>query len=380
MLLNLMPCVFPVLGIKVLGFVEHAHGEPRGRCAARAGRSRRRRALVPGARGHHVRAARGGRAARLGLPAAVARASSRCLAALFFVLALNLSGVFEWGAVRAVDDREAPERDAPYARRFLSGVLASVVATPCTAPFMGRGRRLHAHAVRGARARGLRDARHRHGAAGAGARALPGAAPSLPRPGAWMETFKQVLAFPLYATVAWLAGCSARRPATMPSSRCSRRLVLIAMARVDVRPLGARGEPWRAAAVASLAAALAVSSPVARHALERRRREARPWPARVSSWEEWSPRVAQLTPRASRVRRLHRRVVRHLPGEQARRAAQRRRACSEFARARRRAAARRLDAPGSAASPPPFPRSDGTPCRSTPSTCRIKRRCCCRSS
>src|ERR1700739_711483 len=92
-----------------------------------------------------------------------------------------------------------------YGDAFLAGVLATVVATPCTAPFMGAAvgftitqDALHAIAVFAMLALGM---------------ALPVVALAffprllrlLPRPGAWMETFKQVLSFPLYATVAWLA-------------------------------------------------------------------------------------------------------------------------------------------------------------------------------
>src|SRR5258706_4538723 len=58
------------------------------------------------------------------------------LAVLFFVLALNLSGVFEWGAFAQSLTSNLSARGR-YADAFLSGVLASVVATPCTAPFMG---------------------------------------------------------------------------------------------------------------------------------------------------------------------------------------------------------------------------------------------------
>jgi thiol:disulfide interchange protein DsbD len=126
------------------------------------------------------------------------------LAALFFVLALNLSGVFEWGAFAQslTSNLSAKGR---YADALLSGVLASVVATPCTAPFMGA-------AVGFTLTQDAASALLVFLVLGFGM-ALPVLLLSmfprllrvLPRPGAWMETFKQVLAFPLYATVAWLA-------------------------------------------------------------------------------------------------------------------------------------------------------------------------------
>src|SRR4029077_16776005 len=126
------------------------------------------------------------------------------LAALFFVLALNLSGVFEWGAFAQSMKSNLSAR-ARYADAFPSGVLATVVATPCTAPFMGA-------AVGFTLTQGAALSLAIFAVLGIGM-AIPGVLLSffpglvlrLPKPGVWMETFKQVLAFPLYATVAWLA-------------------------------------------------------------------------------------------------------------------------------------------------------------------------------
>ena len=201
--LNLMPCVFPVLGIKVMGFVEHAHGDPR---------AMRLQGVVFGvgvlvsflALAGIMLALRStgvqlGWGFQLQSPTFVV-----LLAALFFILALNLSGVFEWGAFAQsmTSDLTAKGR---YADAFLSGVLASVVATPCTAPFMGA-------AVGFTLSQSVGISLAVFAMLGLGM-ALPVVALSLfpallrklPKPGAWMETFKQVLAFPLYATVAWLA-------------------------------------------------------------------------------------------------------------------------------------------------------------------------------
>jgi thiol:disulfide interchange protein DsbD len=126
------------------------------------------------------------------------------LAILFFVLALNLSGVFEWGAFAQSLTSSLSARGR-YADAFLSGVLATVVATPCTAPFMGAavGFTLTQEAA-------LSLAVFATLGVGMALPVLllslfPSLLRRLPRPGAWMETFKQVLAFPLYATVAWLA-------------------------------------------------------------------------------------------------------------------------------------------------------------------------------
>ena len=92
-----------------------------------------------------------------------------------------------------------------YADAILAGVLATVVATPCTAPFMGA-------AVGFTLTQSATLALAVFAMLGVGMAApvlllahFPVVLKRLPRPGAWMETFKQVLAFPLYATVAWLA-------------------------------------------------------------------------------------------------------------------------------------------------------------------------------
>ena len=202
-LLNLMPCVFPVLGIKVMGFVEHAHGEPR---AMRmqgfmftAGVLVSFVALAAIMLSLRAAGTQLGWGFQLQSPVVVT-----LLATLFFVLALNLSGVFEWGAF-AQSLTSNLSASGRYADAFLSGVLASVVATPCTAPFMGA-------AVGFTLTQDAASALAVFLVLGFGM-ALPVLLLSLfprllrvlPRPGAWMETFKQVLAFPLYATVAWLA-------------------------------------------------------------------------------------------------------------------------------------------------------------------------------
>ena len=129
------------------------------------------------------------------------------LAVLFFVMALNLSGVFEIGTrlQSAAGNAELKAQKNPTSGAFASGILATLVATPCMAPGLGAsvGFTLNqsvpvAMAVFAAMAIGL---------------ALPVVLLSffpallrwLPKPGAWMETFKQFMAFPLYATVVWLA-------------------------------------------------------------------------------------------------------------------------------------------------------------------------------
>ena len=202
-LLNLMPCVFPVLGIKLMGFVQHAHGETRAMRVQGlmffAGALLSFLLLAGVMLALRAGGSQLGWGFQLQSPVVV-----MLLSVLFFILALNLVGVFEWGAFAQSLTSNLSARGR-YADAFLSGVLATVVATPCTAPFMGA-------AVGATLTQSAGHALLVFAALGVGM-ALPVLALSffpallrkLPRPGAWMETLKQLLAFPLFATVAWLA-------------------------------------------------------------------------------------------------------------------------------------------------------------------------------
>jgi thiol:disulfide interchange protein len=199
LILNLMPCVFPILSLKVLSFAaadaerRHHHG-----IAYAAGV-----VLSFAALGGALIALRAGGAAigwgfQLQSPLVVA-----LLAYLMLAMGLSLSGVSEFGAgLMGVGGGLAERRG--LAGAFFTGVLAVLVATPCTAPFMGA-------ALGFALVEPAALALAIFVALGAGMAApmlaaslVPGAARLLPRPGAWMATLKQVLAFPLYGTVAWL--------------------------------------------------------------------------------------------------------------------------------------------------------------------------------
>ena len=202
LLLNLMPCVFPVLALKVLAFAQpnqsHA-AHKRAGLAYTAGVVLSFVAL--GALLLSLRAA--GEALGWGFqlqnPQVVA-----VLALLFVLIALNLFGVFEFGNLlpqRVLNARaSSPSLDA-----FLSGVLATAVASPCTAPFMGASLGLAivwpaAQALTVFAALGLGMASPYLLASW-----LPGVARRLPKPGPWMATFKTLMAFPMLATVVWLA-------------------------------------------------------------------------------------------------------------------------------------------------------------------------------
>jgi thiol:disulfide interchange protein DsbD len=198
--LNLMPCVFPVLSLKLIGLAEAVHrAEQWQHGLAYAAGVILSFALLGGVL-LVLRAGGGaiGWGFQLQSPVVVG-----LLAYLLLAMGLGLSGVAEFGAaLTGTGNRFAG--GAGLAGAFATGILATIVATPCTAPFMGAA--LGAALIAPAPVALLIFV-----ALGIGlalplvlAAAIPGLARRLPRPGAWMVWFKQLLAFPLYATVAWL--------------------------------------------------------------------------------------------------------------------------------------------------------------------------------
>lgn len=201
LILNLMPCVFPVLAIKVLGFTRpaaHPGDHARAGLAYTAGAVLSFVALgglllMLRATGEQL-----GWGFQLQSPPVII-----ALAVLFTLLALNLAGVFEFGMF--LPDHLANVQSAHSTlNAALSGVLAVAIASPCTAPFMGASLGL---AVAWPWALALPI----FAAMGLGmalpylmASLWPRLAHALPRPGAWMETFRQAMAFPMWATVIWL--------------------------------------------------------------------------------------------------------------------------------------------------------------------------------
>ncbi len=202
LILNLMPCVFPVLGIKILGFVNQSGSDRRKvtfhGLAFTAGVLICFWALaafiaVLSASGDKI-----GWGAQLQYPAFVFG-----LAVVMLVFGLSMSGVFEFG-LGATGVGASLQSKSGYAGSFFTGALATVVATPCSAPFL-------APALGAALALPARESFAVFTAIGVGLSApylilsiFPQAVKMLPRPGAWMETFKQAMAFLLYGTVAWL--------------------------------------------------------------------------------------------------------------------------------------------------------------------------------
>ncbi len=202
LILNLMPCVFPVLGIKILGFVNQS-GNDRKKITAHglvfalgvlvsfwtlAGML-----LVLRAGGSQL-----GWGFQLQSPAFVFG-----MAVFMLIFALNLSGLFEIG-LSATGVGGSLQMKEGYGGSFFTGALATLVATPCSAPFL-------APALGAALSLSAFESILIFTAIAIGLALpylllsiFPQAIKLLPRPGAWMETFKQFMAFPLYATVGWL--------------------------------------------------------------------------------------------------------------------------------------------------------------------------------
>ena len=202
-LLNLMPCVFPVLSLKVMGFAAHAQaGQRRGLLAGglayTAGVVLSFVALAALLLALRAGGEQLGWGFQLQSPVVVA-----VLAGLFTLIGLNLAGVFEFGSLLPSSLAAARLRH-PLFDSALTGVLAVAVASPCTAPFMGASLGLAvtlptAQALSVFAALGLGMALPYLAAS-----AWPPLARALPRPGAWMAHFKTLMAFPMFATVVWL--------------------------------------------------------------------------------------------------------------------------------------------------------------------------------
>lgn len=201
-ILNLMPCVFPVLSLKALSLARHGSEHS-------AERKRHGLAYLAGVLSCFAVLA----AVLLAL-----RATGQALgwgfqfqspvfvlamAALFFALGLSLSGVFLIGTSVTNLGSGLAAKDG-LKGSFFTGVLASVAATPCTAPFMGAaiGYALTQPAIAAVvvlMTLGLGFALPIVGLSYSSTLAR-----LLPKPGRWMETMKQVLAFPLYASAGWM--------------------------------------------------------------------------------------------------------------------------------------------------------------------------------
>jgi len=201
-ILNLMPCVFPVLGLKIMGFVELAGGEKKKIVSHgllfTAGVLVSFWILAGVLLGLRAGGSELGWGFQLQSPGFVFG-----MAAFLFLFALNLSGIFEIGFGLSAAGSRMEKGKGPWGS-FFSGVLVTIVATPCSAPFL-------ATALAGALTLPPLESFLTFTCIALGLAApylllslFPALLKILPKPGAWMETLKQLMAFPLYATVGWL--------------------------------------------------------------------------------------------------------------------------------------------------------------------------------
>ena len=263
LILNLMPCVFPILAMKAASLAGHAHDR---RAAQTQGL-----AFLAGvvatflALAGLLIAVRAGGAAvgwgfQLQSPPVVAG-----LALLMLAVALNLSGLFEIGASLQGVGSQAAARDG-LAGAFFTGALAVVVAAPCTAPFMAPalGWALTQPAIVAlAVFLGL-------GLGFAAPFTLAAFAPRLlallPKPGGWMEGFRKLMAFPMYGTAAWLAWVLVIQSGSDALARLFASAVVLALAAwllgVAQRRQAQGGKPLSTAVIGVLLLGVAVLTAV----------------------------------------------------------------------------------------------------------------------
>ncbi|MDX2264574.1 MAG: protein-disulfide reductase DsbD family protein [Hyphomicrobiales bacterium] len=252
-ILNFMPCVFPILAIKAMSLAGAARGEGRRHgFAYLAGVMAAFAAVAAIVIALKESGAAFGWGFQFQSPAFVL-----FMAVLFLGLGLSLSGVFHLGGglCRA---GEGMTRRGGVSGVFFTGVLATIAATPCTGPFMGAALGyafaqppVETLAVILALGLGFAAPMTALGVA-------PGVARLLPRPGPWMETLKQAMAFPLYATAAWLVW-------VLSVQRGSDGVLAAGVGLLGVGVAcwlwgRANGPSLRAAALAFLAAALTASA------------------------------------------------------------------------------------------------------------------------
>jgi thiol:disulfide interchange protein len=275
-ILNLMPCVFPVLSIKVMSLAQaDAARLPLHGWVYTAGIVL---SFVIFAAALLV-ARMGGEAIGWGFQLQSPLLITG-LVYLFFIMGLSLSGLIHFGS-RWMGAGQNLTQKSGLSGSFFTGVLAAVVASPCTAPFMGAalGFALTQPAI---------VSLSIFAALGLGMALpllllcyIPALAHRLPRPGAWMETFKELLAFPLYLTALWLLWVLGRQTSVDTLVVVGAGAVAIAFGFwMAKRPASGKWK-WLKQAVIISAWVVAVWAPM--HALTN--------PPQVSRWQPYSPEL-----------------------------------------------------------------------------------------
>jgi thiol:disulfide interchange protein DsbD len=288
LILNLMPCVFPVLSLKLLALIQHRQrGDP-----------------TLGAHGLAFAAGTVASFVALALVLVVLRAGGSqlgwgfqlqapiviaLLTALFFGIGLNLLGAFEVSlGTSLINSRAVQNLDGHHLRgSFATGVLAVLVASPCTAPFMGA-------ALGYAVAQPAPVALSVFAMLGAGMATpylaltcSPQLLQRLPRPGPWMQHLRQLMAFPMFVTCVWLLWVLAQQIDVDALAFVLAALVALGLAAWSAGQVqrGNRGFGWVGltavllSALAVIAATQGPSKPQARASVQATHEEA---------WGEWS--------------------------------------------------------------------------------------------
>ncbi len=257
LILNLMPCVFPVLSIKAIALVEQSKKNPAtvrfkglvfaaGVISSMLGLAVVLLALRAG--GEQI-----GWGFQLQSPLFVT-----LMVYLLLAVGLNLSGVFEvGGGLAGVGD--GLTRGDNYRSSFFTGVLTTLVATPCTAPFM-------AAAVGAALTQSPFTALVIFAGLGLGLSLpylllsfAPWTRRALPKPGAWMDTLKQLFAFPMYASAAWLLWVLAQQTSAFGLGAALAGAILISLAAWAYQKSKSSGIGGRMTALITAIAALALA-------------------------------------------------------------------------------------------------------------------------
>ncbi|MCO6400228.1 MAG: thioredoxin family protein [Verrucomicrobia bacterium] len=208
LILNLMPCVFPVLSLKIVHLVEQTRetkeSAAKHALAFTAGVLFSMWALAILLLILRKSGATVGWAFQLSNPAFVL-----ALTFLFLLIALNMFGVFEIGVALTRAGGVAQDRKG-LAGSFFSGLLTTVAGAPCAGPLLGS-------VIGYALSQPANMAMLAFTAMGVGTAAPyallstnPKLLKALPKPGAWMETMKQLMAFPMLATAGWFASIYAK--------------------------------------------------------------------------------------------------------------------------------------------------------------------------
>jgi thiol:disulfide interchange protein DsbD len=296
LILNLMPCVLPVLSLKVVGFANRASEDRAGGLAHGLWYTAGVLVSFWVIAGTLAALKAGGRLLGWGFqfqdPAAVT-----AIAVVLFLLGLNLFGVFEIG-VRAAGAGAGLRSRRGWLGSFAGGLFMTLVATPCTAPFMGA-------ALGYALARPPLVSLAVFTSLGLGVAlpyalvsTVPGLARLLPKPGPWMETLKQVMGFPMMAAAAWFVGLAATLGGTTVVTPLLAALLAAGLGAWIWGRWGRVDRGRRSRIVAAVVALLLVGSSLVIAVTAVRARvgvvAAHPGAA-AGAWEPWSPlRVEEL--------------------------------------------------------------------------------------